>query len=209
MESSAPRWTTPNPLGHRTVQKTTANDSTIISIISPILIITGGAFFLKEIVTRREKIGISIVCIGTILTIIQPFFETGVVGPKGNLYGNVLVFLGTLAGAGYILLYKSKSFHHLDPFILTGISFFVGLLELVSEFTKVVSLSFRLFGNIFAGEVVLGTVASIFAFFVPLPRTRFWVRGFCFFSLRRGLFFSMRRRVWPRVSTPRRNLRWG
>jgi F-type H+-transporting ATPase subunit a len=42
-------------------------------------------------------------------------------------------------------------------------------LELVSEVTKVVSLSFRLFGNIFAGEVVLATVSSIFAFVVPLP----------------------------------------
>lgn len=50
-----------------------------------------------------------------------------------------------------------------------GIFLFVGLLELVGEFTKIVSLSLRLFGNIFAGEVVLGTVSSIFAFFVPLP----------------------------------------
>ncbi|MBI2593942.1 F0F1 ATP synthase subunit A [Candidatus Daviesbacteria bacterium] len=50
-----------------------------------------------------------------------------------------------------------------------GVFLFVGLLELVGEFTKIVSLSFRLFGNIFAGEVVLGTVSSIFAFIVPLP----------------------------------------
>ena len=46
---------------------------------------------------------------------------------------------------------------------------FVGFLEIVSEFTKLVSLSFRLFGNIFAGEVVLSTVAGIFAFIIPLP----------------------------------------
>lgn len=46
---------------------------------------------------------------------------------------------------------------------------FVGFLEIISEITKVVSLSFRLFGNIFAGEVVLTTVAGIFAFIVPLP----------------------------------------
>lgn len=46
---------------------------------------------------------------------------------------------------------------------------FVGLLELVSELVKAISLSFRLFGNIFAGEVVLGTVSSIFAFIFPLP----------------------------------------
>jgi len=52
---------------------------------------------------------------------------------------------------------------------LNPIFLFVGILEIVSEFTKVVSLSFRLFGNIFAGEVVLATVSGIFAFVVPLP----------------------------------------
>ncbi|MCL5434942.1 MAG: F0F1 ATP synthase subunit A [Patescibacteria group bacterium] len=46
---------------------------------------------------------------------------------------------------------------------------FVGFLEIISEFTKVISLSFRLFGNIYAGEVVLGTVSTIFAFVFPLP----------------------------------------
>jgi F-type H+-transporting ATPase subunit a len=54
-------------------------------------------------------------------------------------------------------------------FSLNPIFLFVGLLELVSEFTKVVSLSFRLFGNIFAGEIVLSTVSNIFAFVLPLP----------------------------------------
>lgn len=54
-------------------------------------------------------------------------------------------------------------------FTLNPIFLFVGLLELVGELTKIVSLSFRLFGNIFAGEVVLSTVSAIFAFVVPLP----------------------------------------
>lgn len=52
---------------------------------------------------------------------------------------------------------------------LNPIFLFVGLLEIVAEFTKLISLSFRLFGNIFAGELVLSTVASIFAFIAPLP----------------------------------------
>ncbi len=46
---------------------------------------------------------------------------------------------------------------------------FVGILEIVSEITKIISLSFRLFGNIFAGEVVLLTISSLFAFIVPIP----------------------------------------
>ncbi|MCL5783859.1 MAG: F0F1 ATP synthase subunit A [Patescibacteria group bacterium] len=54
-------------------------------------------------------------------------------------------------------------------FSLNPIFLFVGILELVGEVTKVVSLSFRLFGNIFAGEIVLATIAGIFAFVAPLP----------------------------------------
>jgi len=54
-------------------------------------------------------------------------------------------------------------------FSLNPIFLFVGLLELVGEVTKMVSLSLRLFGNIFAGEVVLSTISNLFAFVAPLP----------------------------------------
>ncbi|KKQ66445.1 MAG: ATP synthase subunit a [Candidatus Daviesbacteria bacterium GW2011_GWA2_38_24] len=54
-------------------------------------------------------------------------------------------------------------------FSLNPIFLFVGLLELVSEGTKMLSLSLRLFGNIFAGEVVLVTVSGLLAFVAPLP----------------------------------------
>src|SRR5260221_8827065 len=57
-------------------------------------------------------------------------------------------------------------------FSINPIFLFVGILELVGEITKVISLSFRLFGNIFAGEVVIATISGIFAFsafIVPLP----------------------------------------
>lgn len=54
-------------------------------------------------------------------------------------------------------------------FSLNPILLFVGILELVSEITKLFSLSFRLFGNIFAGEVVLSTVSGLVAFIAPIP----------------------------------------
>ncbi len=54
--------------------------------------------------------------------------------------------------------------------ILVGIiEFFVGLLEIVSEVAKLLSLSLRLFGNIFAGEVLLTVLAGILPFVLPLP----------------------------------------
>ncbi len=49
------------------------------------------------------------------------------------------------------------------------ISFFVGILELISEVAKMVSFSFRLFGNVFAGEVLLVVIMTLVPFIAPLP----------------------------------------
>lgn len=49
------------------------------------------------------------------------------------------------------------------------IEFAVGLLEMVSEASKVLSLSLRLFGNIFAGEVLISVISALVAAVVPTP----------------------------------------
>jgi F-type H+-transporting ATPase subunit a len=49
------------------------------------------------------------------------------------------------------------------------VKLFIGILELVSEFAKIISLSFRLFGNVFAGEVLLIIVFSLAPYIIPLP----------------------------------------
>jgi F-type H+-transporting ATPase subunit a len=46
------------------------------------------------------------------------------------------------------------------------IDFFVGLLELLSELSKLLSFSFRLFGNIFAGSVLLFVIGTLIPVFV-------------------------------------------
>jgi F-type H+-transporting ATPase subunit a len=48
------------------------------------------------------------------------------------------------------------------------IAMFVGLTELFLEFIKPVTLSMRLFGNIFGGEVALGVVTGLFVAFIPI-----------------------------------------
>lgn len=54
--------------------------------------------------------------------------------------------------------------------IFTGcVELVVGAIEFVGEFAKLASLSLRLFGNIFAGEVLLTVISSLVAFVVPLP----------------------------------------
>lgn len=58
-----------------------------------------------------------------------------------------------------------------DPVILmvAPITFAVGLLEIIGEFAKVASLSLRLFGNVFAGEVLLVAIAGMIAYIAPIP----------------------------------------
>ncbi|MDO8626379.1 MAG: FoF1 ATP synthase subunit a [Candidatus Magasanikbacteria bacterium] len=54
--------------------------------------------------------------------------------------------------------------------VLTAlVEFAVGLLEIVSELAKVLSLSLRLFGNIFAGEVLMMVMLSLVSVLVPTP----------------------------------------
>jgi F-type H+-transporting ATPase subunit a len=53
--------------------------------------------------------------------------------------------------------------------LIAFIEFFVGLIEVISEVAKMASLSLRLFGNVFAGEVLMTVIGGLIAFFVPLP----------------------------------------
>ncbi len=49
------------------------------------------------------------------------------------------------------------------------IQFILGFFEMISEGVKIVSFSFRLFGNVFAGEVLLLIIAFLIPYVIPLP----------------------------------------
>lgn len=51
--------------------------------------------------------------------------------------------------------------------IFGGINFAVGILEVVLEFAKILSFGFRLFGNIFAGALLLSIVGALTAVVIP------------------------------------------
>ena len=63
-----------------------------------------------------------------------------------------------------IIKYGKKFINFSSP-----ITFFIGILELVSEVAKMISFSFRLFGNVFAGEVLLVVIMTLVPFIAPLP----------------------------------------
>ena len=62
-------------------------------------------------------------------------------------------------------------FRYVGKFInfSSPVNFIVGIIELVSELGRLVSLSFRLFGNIFAGEVLIAVIGLFVPYVVPAP----------------------------------------
>ena len=78
----------------------------------------------------------------------------------------IAVFSVNLLGAMAVGMraHAGKFFNFKNP-----IYTFVGLLELISEFVKIISFSFRLFGNVFAGEVLLIIIGFLGPYFLPLP----------------------------------------
>lgn len=64
---------------------------------------------------------------------------------------------------------------------------FVGLLEIISEIAKIISFTFRLYGNIFAGEVLLAVIGFLVPYIAPLPFYGLEL----FVGLVQGLVFSL------------------
>ncbi len=74
---------------------------------------------------------------------------------------------------------------------------FVGILEFFAELAKIVSFSFRLFGNVFAGEVLLIIVGALVPYFVPLPFLALEI----FVGFIQAFIFSMLTLVFLAIST--------
>ena len=79
--------------------------------------------------------------------------------------------------------WNTKTFFSKPVFGL--IDFIVGFLELISEFSKILSFTFRLFGNIFAGSVLLFVMGSL------LSRVAFFQVGFLMLEFFVGLIQAL------------------
>ncbi|KKR31199.1 MAG: ATP synthase subunit a [Candidatus Gottesmanbacteria bacterium GW2011_GWC2_39_8] len=88
--------------------------------------------------------------------------------------------------------YLKKFFNFKSP-----IGFYVGVLELISEVSRLISFAFRLFGNIFAGEVLLTVIAFLMPVIAPIPFLGLEV----FVGFIQALVFSMLTSVFLNVAT--------
>ncbi len=99
--------------------------------------------------------------------IIVPFFRS----PASDLNFTLALAIVSVVATNIIAVKSLGIKLHLKRFfnLKNPITFFVGILEVISEFAKIISFSFRLFGNVFAGEVLLITIGALIPYFVPMP----------------------------------------
>jgi F-type H+-transporting ATPase subunit a len=75
-------------------------------------------------------------------------------------------------GAGYFSKFFNTRRMFKVPFF-GAMDFLVGLLELISELSRILSFAFRLFGNMFAGVVLVAVVSGLLGFFSIIPAMLF------------------------------------
>lgn len=89
-------------------------------------------------------------------------------------------------------------FRHVSKYVSWNpIFLFVGMLELLSDLSKMVSFAFRLFGNIFAGEVLLVVISLLAPVLGPLPFFGLEL----FVGLVQALVFTMLTLVFLQIAT--------
>jgi F-type H+-transporting ATPase subunit a len=100
--------------------------------------------------------------------------------------------IATIGAVKYAKKFFISPFH--KPYF---IGTFVGLLEVVGEVSRIISYAFRLFGNIFAGEVLLIVMLNLVPYIVPLP----FLFLEMFVGFVQALVFSMLTIVFLKIGT--------
>jgi len=98
---------------------------------------------------------------------IFPFLRS----PSSDVHFTFALAIFSMAFIHIAALNKLKIKEYVKKYVKfeSPIMFFVGALEGIGEITRTFSLGVRLFGNLFAGEILLTVVSFLVPFLVPLP----------------------------------------
>lgn len=149
------------------LKETSVLEMSIMDLVGPILIVLAGGIFLKERITKTEKIGMLIAFIGTTLTIIEPILADGL--EIGKASGNFLILLSLIVGAISAVILKELLRRGYSPLGLVNISFIVGFLSLIpfairesglTNMVKIITtLPLAYHGGVFYMALISGTLA--------------------------------------------------
>lgn len=108
------------------MENTTVIEAGLINLAGPLIVSTAGVYFLHEHITKREKIGMGIAILGTILTIVGPLLTNG--HSSIRFSGNLLVFGYVLSSVVTTIIAKNLLKKDINPMFMVNISFIVGFI---------------------------------------------------------------------------------
>lgn len=110
------------------LDKSTVLDLALIATIGPLIVTAGGAIIFRDHITKREKLGISIVLAGALINSFAPIFGKD---PSVRLTGNIFILIFLLADTSSILLAKKVVRKGISSFTLINTGFIVGALTII------------------------------------------------------------------------------
>ncbi|MFC1625503.1 DMT family transporter [Patescibacteria group bacterium] len=107
--------------------KTSLLDMSLISMLGPIAIAIAGYVFLKDRITKREKIGISIAFIGSLIIVVAPLLRTN--SGAGDVFGNLLILAFVITNSLSGVLLKKILRLDINALTLANLQFVVGFIS--------------------------------------------------------------------------------
>ncbi len=121
------------------LNQTTVLNLSLITLALPLLASIAGVIFLKEKITKREKIGIAVALAGTAITLVGPIIESGIA--TGTFWGNLMLILHITFDIAAIVVLKKLLKKDVSPTAITNYGFLVGFVS----FIPIILFNFRFF----------------------------------------------------------------
>lgn len=148
--------------------KTTSLTGTVISAMGPIMIAIAGVLFLREHITKPERIGIALALAGTLIVTVGPMLG-GNGAAIASFEGNLLIIGALIADAVGTVIAKVSLRDRVPAMALTNISFMIGLVSFLpfllasysvrEVITTIMSAPFSAHLGVFYMAFLSGTVA--------------------------------------------------
>lgn len=181
------------------LDNSTVLDSSLITIIAPLTISLMGVVFLREHISKREKLGTFIAVLGTTVVILWPIFMSS---GSLKLTGNLFLFIYLISDSFAVVLLKKLVRHNVPALLISNTAFTIGLLVTLpiflvsshSDLSVFTNLSLPYHAGVWYMALLSGTVAyalrsqaqktieiskaSVFGYLLPLvstPLAVFWL----------------------------------
>ena len=110
------------------LDNSTVLDSSLITIIIPLVVSVLGVVFLKERITKRERLGTAIAVLGTLTVTLSPI----IMGSSSlKLTGNLFLFIYVLSDSFAVIFLKKLTRHKVPSLLISNSAFVIGLLAVL------------------------------------------------------------------------------